>query len=301
MAKESFITYESFTGINNIKNEWELTSKELLQAENVDINDVGRIVRKTGYEKKINGTFHSLYGDSYICLAVKDNNTLVRIHDDLTTVATLRSDIGRNPMSYARINDIVAYSNSNVIGYVRNGNSYLFGDPAETYKLPLPAGNLIEHFNNRLHIIIGKTIIWSDPLAYRMGYDSRETYKSMASEIMLYKAVDNGVFISDKNKIYFASGLDPKEWNQPGGLREVLDYPAKYNAWCEAEGFSLGGTALIGKTYAIATEKGICVISNGGFIKNITEDYYEMLKGQNVVMLFRERNNLNQVITAVTN
>ena len=302
MAKESFITYESFTGINNIKNAWELAPGELLEAQNVDINEASRIVRKTGYEKKINGVFHSLYGDSHICLGVQDNNTLVRIHRDLNTVQTLRTGIGGNTMSYTPVNDIVIYSNGDVIGFVRDGVSDTFDDPTEEFKLPLPAGNLLEYYNGRLYIIIGRVFFWSDVLSYKTGYlDKRENGKSMSSNIMLFKAVDNGVFISDENKIYFASGLDAKEWNQPGGLREVLDYPVKYNAWCEVQGFSIGGTALIGKTYAIATEKGVCVISNGGFIKNITEDYYKMLKGQNMVMLFKERNNLNQVITAVTN
>lgn len=287
------VTFRTFKGINNIESPWELKPDELQTATNIDITKAGRLKRRNGRDKVINGNFHSMFSTPWIWLAVKDDD-LVMVNPDLT-LTTLRYDVGNNEMSYAVANDTVGYTNGMVVGYVRDKTSYLFPDPTDEFKLPVVPGDLIEAFNNRFFISVNNVILWTDVLSQRFGcIDKRRNGRQLPSRVLLLKAVDDGLYLSDEEVIYFAKGSDPYEMI----LIQVLNYPVIEGMVCEVDIKLLPLQGVSGKCFAIGTEKGVCFAMNGGNIFNATEKYYEFPDVKKGAMLFRQ-GSLNQVIASV--
>ena len=236
-----------------------------------------------------------MFSTEWIWLAVKDGD-LVMVNADLT-LETLRSDVGDAEMSYAVANDTVGYTNGEVVGYVRNEASYLFADPTDEFKLPIVPGDLIEYFNNRFFISTGNVILWTDVLSQRFGaIDKRKNGRQLPSKVLLMKGVDDGLYISDEQEIYFAQGADPYEMV----IRSVLNYPAISGMVCEVDIKLLPFQGVSGKCLAIGTRNGVCIAMNSGNIVNVTEKYYAMPDVQKGAMLFKQQNNMSQVITSIT-
>lgn len=289
------ITFKVFKGINSVEESWELKPDELQVATDVDITKAGRLKRRDGTNKVVSGDFHSMFSTPWIWLSVQDNN-LVMINPDLT-VTILRYDVGDFDMSYAVVNDTVGYTNGNVIGYVRDGISYLFPNPTEEYKLPITPGDLIETYANRFFITKDNVYFWTDILSHRFGaYDKRMNGRQLPSKILLMKAVDDGIYLSDEEYIYFIHGSDPYEMV----IKQVLNYSAIEGMVCEIDIRLLPLQGVSGKCYAIGTKRGICFVMNSGNVFNATEKYYQFPDVKKGAMLFKQQNNLNQVIASVT-
>jgi hypothetical protein len=293
MAKA--VIYQKFTGINNVKKPWELDQTELVEATNVDIDKSYRILLRNGTTKLLPGAYSNLWANDYIILATYEGN-LVEVSPDFTTVTILRVDVGNEPMSYVTVNDIVAYSNNMVIGYVKGGVDYNFPMPTDTFKFPLIPGHLLEYYRGRLFIARENVIWYSDVIAKRFGsLDKRSNGRQLPSRILLMKAVDDGLWLSDETAIYYASGLDPYTLN----IVRTKDYPAIFGMAVQVDGQLMSSRIpLIGTAYMIGTEQGVCFIGNGGFFMNITEKGYRMPQGTSGTMLFH-RGNINRVISII--
>jgi len=294
MAKGTVI-YQKFNGINNVKKPWELDQTELVEAINVDIDKSNRILLREGRTIKLSGSYSNLWANGYIILATYGGN-LVSVNPDFTTATILRVDVGNEKMSYVTVNDIVVYSNNMVIGYVKNGADYAFPLPTDTFKFPLIPGHLLEYYRGRLFIARGNVIWHSDVMAKRFGsLDKRSNGRQLPSRILLMKAVDDGLWLSDETAIYYASGVDPYTLN----LAKIKDYPAIFGMADQVDGQLMSSRIpLIGTSFMIGTASGVCYIGNGGFFMNITEKGYEMPRGTSGTMLFH-KGNINRLISIV--
>jgi hypothetical protein len=113
------ITIGSFSGLDNV-NRPEKTGQGFLKvAENIDIDKVGGIHKRTGYVLVSEGNYNSLwsYGDSMY--VVKDNN-LIRIHSDYSEEILLES-VGSSKISFEEIDGKIYFSNENINGIIDNG------------------------------------------------------------------------------------------------------------------------------------------------------------------------------------
>jgi len=159
-------------------------------------------------------------------------------------------------MVYVDVAGTVYLTNGTLIGFMRDGAFNLFPDPQQTYKSPMVPGHLIEYFNGRLYVARDNEIWFSDPMAL-MRTDMRRNFKQLPSRITLLSAVEDGIYVSDRERTYFMGGGDPGE----AVLIDKADYPAiphtvqKINAprigvlglpdpqfyGCREWGFALGG------------------------------------------------------------
>jgi hypothetical protein len=293
MAKA--VVYQKFTGINNVKKAWELDLSELVEATNIDIDKSYRILLRNGKTKLLSGAYSNLWTNEFIILATYEGN-LVEISPDFITATILRIDVGMEPMSYVTVNDIVVYTNNTVIGYIKEGVDCAFPLPTDTFKFSLIPGHLLEYYRGRLFIARENVIWYSDVMAKRFGsLDKRANGRQLPSRILLMKAVDDGLWLSDETAIYYASGLDPYTLN----IVKVKDYPAIFGMATQVDGQLMQSRIpLIGTAYMIGTTRGVCFIGNGGFLMNITEKGYRMPQGTSGTMLFH-KSDINRVISIV--
>ncbi|MGZ8317509.1 MAG: hypothetical protein ACXWVD_00270 [Telluria sp.] len=118
------VTLRSFAGIRNALAAERLRALpgkdggavELADATNVDIDDSGQLMRRSGQVLKVSGACHSLWASGELCLYVKDG-ALYRLHSDYSSTL-LVSGLAPHAMHYVDVNGRIYYSNGAQTGIV---------------------------------------------------------------------------------------------------------------------------------------------------------------------------------------
>lgn len=284
--------WNQFKGLNNRLRQEEIPADVLSVARNVDLDDTGRLSRRDGFDDiaTLTGNYHSLWSDGEICLSIK-NNSLYKINTDKTETV-LRPNVGNSDMSYVSVNGKQYYTNGTVIGYIDNGVSYTFSDPAKQYKIAPPPGQLIEYFNGRLYIAKGPVLWHTDAMAFGR-VDTRKGFKQFASDITMILPVDGGLFVSDQETTYFVAGPSPEKATiktvQKAGFNGVVIQGNKFNK-------EIQGTVAF-----FATEESICMGLSDGTVVPLTLEHYKLPGIKKGSFLIREENNRLQLISRLYN
>ncbi len=293
------IVFKNFKGINNVTDAINLTTDELTEASNIDIDNEGKASRRGGYTRKFtpDGKMHSVWSNDRICLFV-DGSTLKRLWPDYTAT-TIRENVSSLPMEFVDINENVYYSNASVIGWVDSlGNDNQFTDPGINFKVkPIP-GQHIEYYNGRLYIARNETLWFTD--AYAFGrIDMRMNAIKMKDEMTMLKAVDDGIYVSigdinDRSSVMFLSGNTPEDFTS----KEVANYGAIEGTAVKPKSSYIGDGAN-GKTVLWASRKGICLGANSGSFTNLTATRYEVPANKYGAGFFRIVNGMPQYIASM--
>ncbi len=288
-----------FIGINNVDDATRSTpiivnheyAYPLQQANNVEIDNSYAISSRSGYNDVLTGTdIHSLWSDGTICLYV-DTKTLYRL-TDLYASVSLRTGLTTGArMSYAPVNDRIYYSNYYEIGYIKNYESTLLSGPALSFKLPMPAGQLIEYYRGRLYVARDSILYISDPLCDY--FDTRSGYKQFASRITLLRAVDKGMFVSDR-KVWWMPGDAPEEFERI----EAYPSPAIIHTDVQTNG-QFVGNGLNGNIALWTSENGICAGANDGSVVNFTEARYTFTASGRGAAFIKENNNIKHYVNSL--
>lgn len=112
--EQDLTTGRSFLGINNLSKESSLAWNVLREAVNVDMDRDGKLSSRKGYSAPVvactNG--HSLWTDKFLAFGLFADGADLRAFWPSETAETLRSDLAEGlPISYARINDAVFWTN----------------------------------------------------------------------------------------------------------------------------------------------------------------------------------------------
>lgn len=293
------VTFQNFKGINNVADANNLTVEELSEAENVDIDNEGKAVRRTGYTRKYapSGKTHSLWSNNRICLFIEGTD-LMRLHADYST-EIIRSNVGNQPMSFVDINENVYYSNATVNGYIDStGTDNQYTTPTDNYKEATKVGQHIEYFNGRLFIAKNETIWYTD--AYNYGViDMRTNAMKMKDEVTMMKAVDDGMYVSigdinNRSSVIFLSGNTPSDM----ASREVAEYGAIEGTGVKTKSAYIGNGAN-GKQVLWTSRKGICLGENGGKFTNLTATRYEVTQNRYGAGQFKITNGVPQYIASL--
>lgn len=293
--------FGNFTGINNVADAINLKLEELAEANNVDIDNEGRIVRRKGYTKKFtpSSKTHSLWSNGRMCFFV-DGTDLKRLHEDYTTT-TIRSNVSSLPMEFVDVNEDVYYSNASVNGYIDSlGIDNSYSDPGIRHKKKPPTGQHIEYYNGRIYIAKNHTLWFTDAYAFRR-VDMRRNAIEFKDEITMVKAVKDGLYISigdivDRSSVVFLSGGTPKEFESI----PVFNYgaiegsPVKCKSAFIGEGNSDDENVIIWTSH-----KGICVGAAGGNARNLTATKYEVPTNRYGAGFFRLNAGVPQYIASL--
>lgn len=272
---------EKFSGVNTVDPRYRLwpiggdarRSADvfpLREAYNVDIDNTYGVKSRAGRTNIITGTdIHSLWSDGENCFYV-DGTSLYKL-DAVYGATVIKEGLTPNArMAYVNFNKRIYYTNGFQIGYVEHDTDHALPLPEREYKASLPAGSHIEVFMGCLFVSIGEILYISDPLCDY--FDIRTGYRIFTDDITMIRAVDNGLYISDK-KVWFIKGKGNDEFVR----EEVESEPAipftDVRTSAESMGYGVTGDVAVW-TSAI----GICVGDSNGAVKNITEDVYAMTK-----------------------
>lgn len=293
------IIFKDFAGLDNKHNSIELSAKYLTQADNIDITDGGLIKKRRGFTLLTSGAFRNLWSNNVICLATL-NSDLVQVNSDYTTTI-LRAGVGTFQMSYADVNGVIFYTNSKIIGYISNAASFNLPDPVGINKTKLPAGNLIEFYRGRLYVASGKTVWISDAVRI-CQLDIYKGFKQINEDIIMMKAVVDGLWIGTSNRIYFIQGTTPDNM--------LLVEKADYGIFGGASDITLNGITVLDfklklavnvKSVIFMSKKGLCVGTSGGQFINLTERNFIVPSAKKVIGLIRTDGDINQYLSIFSN
>lgn len=290
---------ERFSGINNVDEAYRLFSQiidrrwnvfPLREANNVLIDNTFALKSRGGYTSVLTGSsIHSLWSDGVRCFFV-DGATLYEM--DLaynkTAITTVTSGYR---VSYAPVNDRYYLTNEREIGYIKGTTFNACMNPSREFKLPLPAGSHIEYFMGCLFVSVRNVLYISDPLCDY--YDTRTGYRIFTDDITMIRAVDNGLYISDK-KVWFIKGKGNDEFVR----EEVEAEPAipftDLRTSADSMGYGVSGDV------AVWTSKtGIVIGDSGGTVKNLTSDRYHMAEHGRGAAFVRDSNNVKHYINTL--
>jgi hypothetical protein len=276
MPAQPLFEIKAFRGKNNVADPTRILPSEgasyLSEALNVDIDNEFMLHRRKGYGEPVYParSVHSLYSHAGTCLFVQGSD-LKRLRPDYSS-QILREGVGDARMSYAGFQDRIYYTNSSVIGYVKDGLSHTFPEPNQTFKSRMKPGQLIEWFNGRLYVGRGGILWFSDPVSPGQT-DERRNFKNLGGYISMLRAVRDGMFISNGRATYFLSGLDPQEFS----MVKVDDETAIPGTDAILDGGLVGDGEVAGRVILWLSPGGICLGAAEGTFRKISKDFYRTL------------------------
>src|SRR3990170_12351 len=224
------------------------------EIDNVNIDDNFKPHRRDGYRDRLTqGTnTRSLWAapSGKICLFASGTSFCKLNTDD--TNSTLITPINpTDDFAYVEVGNFVYFSTMSIVGYIdtRLGTSSSFSTPTQNFKTKMSGGQILEFHYNRLYAVNQENVFYSDATILTQ-MDGRKNAIALPSRGTMFKSVVDGVYVSDREKIYFWAGRGPDDFVS----REVLDVPA-------IEGMS--ASAIVKKrktstkTVFFMTEKGL--------------------------------------------
>jgi hypothetical protein len=278
MRLDSAYEITGFSGIHNQADPARLEPVQvilpLVEAVNVDIDDSGMISRAKGYKALYSGNIHSLWSsrrnEFSLCLE-QDTLKKVTYEGGFLTMPILYS--GLDPaarMQFVETDDRIFMTNGSFIGYLKDSTVYPLADPGQPFKTQMPAGHLIEFYNNQLYVAVGSVIFYSDAGAWHRT-DYRKNFIPLLGRVRMIQAVAGGLFVSDTEGIYFLAGGTAKELIHADRSSSPV-YPGGF---CKIAGEHIGTKDPIpGDVVVMMNAQGIFLGGPEGLFLNLTKHRY---------------------------
>jgi hypothetical protein len=226
------------------------------------ISDQGRICRAPGYTQVQSGSYHSGFCDGGDAFVAK-TTALYQVGTD-DSVTGVRSGLSGDFISYCQIGEETYYTNNTQNGIIKGGKSRTWSLGTYTGARTLakisaaPVGHLLAYNHGHIFVAVENAIFFNlVPGEYdKFVFDSHRWM--FPTKVLLMAPVENGMFISDRNKTYFREGRDPLnapvftkanypayEWSlaiDPVEGGEIGQDPGLYRLWSSPEGLISGST-----------------------------------------------------------
>jgi len=178
----------------------------------------------------------------------------------------------------------------------------MLGHPITTQHVsPPPAGSIVEIYNGSAVVVVGDTAYYSDPYSLE-DFRLDESYLQFPGEITMFAAVNDGVFVGTREKVWFLSG---GHLSQVSGARIALDYgvvpgtAAKASTGVLSRPGEDGSGTRGGAAVVWTSPRGVCVGMDGGEVVNLTELNYSFptaVRGRGIV---RQARGITQYLVAL--
>ncbi len=124
-AHKPTTTLKAFKGLNNVLKPRNTTPDYLKKAVNIDIDKLGNLIKRKGYQKVATGSFHSLWSteDNKRVYVVKDND-LVKVNADYS-FTTIKASVGSKELSYTEVDNTVYYCSEDFTGCINSNEVWM--------------------------------------------------------------------------------------------------------------------------------------------------------------------------------
>lgn len=261
-----------------------LEDGECSQLLNVDIIDDGAVQRRKGYVSVLTGNIHSGWSSQTKDIAYFVQDSILYSFNGTTKKAVVALS-NNSRCVFCEVNDIVIYSNNVDFGIIENAVNVLLTAPTEPFKVAPVAGQCLEFYNGRLYIGSGNIVYCTDPYNLEQMDERFCVVLEATSRITMVRRTDDGLFIGTEKEIFFLKGADQQE----GSFEQVsvAAYGCIYGTDCFINGEYLKDGSIAGTAVLFSSTRGICLGSNGGAFRNISQTYYTPIFGEEGSALIR--------------
>jgi hypothetical protein len=153
-------------------------------------------------------------------------------------------------------------------------------------------------FAGRVWTVDGDKLYYSLP--WKLEADPRRASIQYNAPIILIQEVEEGMWISTTEKIYFHAGRNPTVL---GGFRQTAEYdfPAIAGTGEKVSGSKLGSDSVDGFVAIFATTKGLCYGNKSGALTNMSEGVYSYEVGERGISAIKEENGIIQYMVKMIN
>ena len=293
------------TGINNkvdpvrIPYNQENGISDLETANNIIIDSQGGIVSSRGNAIVETGDWHSgfpLMDGSFYAAKNRTSDTAIYKVTPQADGTIVSEGIGSNftkgaVFSWCKVDNEYFFMNGYEKGRIVNHSLLDWPTsewPRETTRqfISTPAGNHFDILSGRFIIAKNKELIYTEPGLLGL-IDNVRNYRKFESDILMVYAIDNGLFVSDSEAVYWLAGLNPEEWQ----LVKVLPYPAiEYSRNHSLVDPSYFGFSISNPSALFGTVKGPVVGLFDGTVVNLIDKKVQMPIGmsQGAIMVVDE-------------
>lgn len=271
MQKE-FPVFTTTSGLNNKVDPTRISDTDLAVALNVDLDDSGRISRRKNFTTTgcvldakglySNGSRGLFIYSTYLYLLYPDFNYRV-LASGLSALSRLRCCTVNGVIYF-----VTGYGNGKVTSDVAGnwtGEDYVGPTIFRKFQDP-PTGHLVCYFAGRMWIAQDSTLWFSEPFAFSW-FDYARGFVSFSSRLRMIVAVDDGLFVSTEDSVYFLQGNNPYEMAQV----KVHDYPVIEGTDLNAPGGQLAGGENTRQVAMWTSTRSICAGFSGGAVKELSE------------------------------
>jgi hypothetical protein len=168
--------------------------------------------------------------------------------------------------------------------YRRDGDITTARECRTQFLAPPLAGQVLGYYKGRIYVG-DSDILWASGAYKYELFDLRHDYVGFDSEIVAFAAVDDGVYIGTERDIWFLGGNDFSTFK----ARQVINYGAIFGAVTYGDP---------GKVW-MGTREGVCLLENGGEVKNVTRDHYHYDPGLTGAMLYHHSRGIPRVLVSL--
>jgi hypothetical protein len=283
---------ERSLGINTVLDPFQPIATEgadyLAEGVNIRITD-SNVIEQSEFPRTLltltNG--HSLFCDGGSCL-VHQGGTMYEVAADLTLSVAKRTGMSGNKISHTQAGDVILYSNLHENGAYYNHTAIpwtvdSFGRRPETSRHfvdHVPLFSKIAYFNGYILGAIGNALFASEMGKFGL-WNMKPVWMSNSDIIMIKPVVSEtfqplgGVYVSDRGRISFLAGLNPRKFSEP----RLTHYAAI--EWAVAHGYADGAAfgERPGLCAAFMTTEGLCLGYPDGTLVNVTQKAIKIPEG----------------------
>ena len=316
------VRIKRFLGIDNVNESQKVNKGTLSVATNVDIQNDQSLSRRQGYTEAATGNFHSLWSNGEIALAVKDGE-LVRVFPDYSTQSLgnfsgVDSGVvfidGKDGFIYCagygffiRTDGVDVYTPDPLVKteqktysppVINNYEITDFGQVQATIKrnkTVIEGATVLEVYKGKMYAAMDKVLWISDSYDFMRILKLEKNFIHFSTNITAIKAADNGIYVSEEDKVWFLQGSSPSDFNftvayEDAGAIRGTDIRARKVTI---------GEQTIAPAIIWTTKEGICVGSDSGQVLNVTESKYNMPNFITGAAMFRQGGGLDQYLTVL--
>lgn len=306
------ISFGAFSGIKNTVTRERLKPDELEIAKNVDIDDVGQLRRRRGYDRVATGSYHSLFrADDGTVYGVKDGSLgIIRADYNFQTITS----VGTAHVAYVEVGPTIYYSSQDGSGKIDHATKVVSpwgaADGQNTWLSPVvnptstlapvkgkllgkpPLASALAYYNGRIYLANGRTV-WATELYLYDYVDTTKTYMMYESDIQVLAAMTDGLYVGTEDAIWFQSGpfnemrriAAVNSGALPGSVANIPPHliPDQF----------MGNTR---SAIMVMTKSGLCLGLDGGNMMNLTQTKVVFPEAIRVNSLFRSQDGVNQYI-----
>lgn len=303
------LKFDSFKGLNNIDHVKDIPKDFLVEANNVDLTDKGKVRKRIGRELVSSGDTHSLFAIDEYLYYIQDGSLIANFTEVLDTGydSTLHYVELQNKVYFTSItktgviqgltvSEWKPEENKNFLEFDAwedsSGNSYDSVDYAPDFYTNGPTGQLIAQHAGRIYIASGKSLLFTEPLAPEWFAGASIEFTDRITAVM---SVEDGLWVA-ADALYYFNGKDPSKF-QSNKIEQTrtIEGTAKKVA---GDRVPIDNVPA-GDGWLITTKNGILFLKTSGFVANLSEHAYELPYNTMGNAGFIETGGVNKYITTL--